>query len=285
MLEVRTDLAFESHSLTLKKNRAEKIDGIFSETEKESTHSVTRVTVKTEAAAKKIKKPVGSYITLHSKHISSGLFTEELSKALGNELKKLLPKTESAPLVLVAGLGNSAVTPDCVGPRVLSELIITRHIKKADEGFFDLRPVCALAPGVLGITGMESAEIFSAVCEKVKPDIIIAVDALAAGDIANLGTTIQLSDTGISPGSGVHNRRNALNRETLNVPVIALGIPTVCDLSAVQPSASQQYSESIMVTPKNIDAIISRACTVISRGLNLALQDGLSYSEIVDFTS
>lgn len=285
MVEVRTDLAFEAHSLLLKKNCAEKIDGIFSETEKESSHSVTRVTVKTKSAAEKLKKPVGSYITIHSEHISSGLFTEKLSNALANELKKLLPKTESTPLVLVAGLGNSAVTPDCVGPKVVSELIITRHIKKAGEGIFDLCPVCALAPGVLGITGMESAEIFSAVCEKVKPDVIIAVDALAAGDIANLGTTIQLSDTGISPGSGVHNRRNALNRETLNVPVIALGIPTVCDLSAIHHSASQPYGESIMVTPKNIDAIISRACTIISRGLNLALQDGLSYSEIVDFTS
>lgn len=285
MFEVRTDLAFESHNMILKNNRSEKTDGIASQTEKYDTHSITRVKVKTKSAAEKIKKPIGSYVTLHSEHISSGLFTEELSKALASELKAFLPHEQSYPLVLVAGLGNSAVTPDSIGPRVVSELIITRHIKKADEGFFSLRPVCALAPGVLGITGMESAEIFSAVCDKIKPDIIIAVDALAAADIENLGTTLQLSDTGISPGSGVHNRRNALNRETLNAPVIALGIPTVCDLAAVQPSAATAYGESIMVTPKSIDAIVSRASTIISRGLNLALQSDLSYSEITDFTS
>lgn len=304
MFTVRTDLAFESRDFLLKQKKASEIDGIVTETENSDFCVITRVKIETDNAARQIKKPVGNYITLHSPHISSGLFTKELAIALAEEIKKL-PQIKKSSSILVAGLGNDRVTPDSVGPRVVAELIVTRHIISSEEKDFPLLfPVSALAPGVLGLTGIETAEIFSSVTEKVKPDLIIAVDALAAGGADRLGTTVQLCDTGINPGSGVNNRRNALNKETLGVPVIVIGLPTVCDLSSVLKSSLDSYprlsdsdkdkalsserknlGEAMMITPKNIDAIVERASCIISRGLNMALQPGLSYDEIVDYVS
>lgn len=301
MLEIRTDLAFEAHSLLTKSN-AEKINGISCDTRKSDVFSVTRVAVETAYAAEKIKKPVGQYITLHSEHIKSGLYTEELSHAFSKELSALLSTFPEKKLIMLAGLGNSRVTPDALGPKVTEQLIITRHIAY-DDAAEGLTPVCALSPGVLGITGIETSEIFSAIVKKISPDLIIAIDALAASEYENLGVTIQLSDTGINPGSGVHNRRNALNQETLGVPVIAVGMPTVCDSSSVVYSAlshtellcegdladlCSSFSRNrpdMMVTPKNIDALISRASVIISRGINMALQPSLTYDDVTDYTS
>ncbi len=299
MLDIRTDLAEESHSFCTKRQKAKETEGVSAKTFDEGIYSVTKVEIRTEEAAKRLNKPLGNYITVHSEHIKTGLYTEKLSYAVSRELKNLLKINKKDPLIMVAGLGNKRATPDALGPRVTDQIIITRHMSDSDP----LSPVCALSPGVLGITGIETAEIFSSVAEKVHPDIIIAVDALASGSAENLGTTVQLSDTGINPGSGVHNRRNALNSDTLGVPVIAVGVPTVCDSSSLIRSAflsapgideedsekliSMVFSsgETMMVTPKNIDAVIERAAIILSRAINLALHPSLSYSEIAEFTS
>ena len=299
MADIRTDLAEEAHSFYIKRNNLNKTDGVTARTEKGSVYSVTRVRIETPDAAKRLQKPVGSYVTLHSEHLKTGLYTQELSEAVACEIKKLLPKEKKDPLILVAGLGNKRATPDALGPRVTDQVIITRHMPESDA----FSNVCALSPGVLGITGIETAEIFSSVAKDVRPDLVIAVDALASGNAENLGTTVQLSDTGINPGSGVHNRRNALNSETLGAPVIALGVPTVCDSSSLLRSAflsspdideedsealiSHLFSsgETMMVTPKNIDAVIERSSIVLSRAINLALHPSLSYAQITEFTS
>lgn len=299
MLDIRTDLAEESRSFYTKRHNLKETEGVTAKTEDGGVCSVTRVKIETEEAANRLKKPVGNYITVHSDHIKTGLYTEKLSIVTARELKRLLKTQKKDPLIMVAGLGNKRATPDALGPRVTDSVIITRHMPDSDP----LSPVCALSPGVLGVTGIETAEIFACVAEKVRPDIIIAVDALASGRTENLGTAIQLSDTGINPGSGVHNRRNALNRETLGVPVIAMGVPTVCDSLSLIRSAflntpgieeadsekliSMLFSsgETMMVTPKNIDAVIERAAIILSRAINLALHPSLTYSEITEFTS
>lgn len=299
MPDIRTDLAEESHTFYIKRNKINKTDGVTAKTENGGIYSVTRVRIETDEAAEKLKKPVGNYITVHSEHLKSGLYTKELAEAVSSEIKKLIGQNKKDPLIMVAGLGNKRATPDALGPRVTDQIIITRHMAECDT----FSSVCALSPGVLGITGIETAEIFSSVAKKVRPDLIIAVDALASGGAENLGTTVQLSDTGINPGSGVHNRRNALNRKTLGIPVIAVGVPTVCDSSSLirsaffsSPEISEEDAEALiahlfssaeamMVTPKDIDAVIERSAAVLSRAINLALHPSLSYFEIGEFTS
>ncbi len=298
MEEIRTDLAFESRNFYLTKNNLKELSDAKVETEENEIYKINRVFVSSDSAAEKIGKKKGKYITIHSEHISSGLYTEELSIALSKELSSLLPNTDKKSLAFVAGLGNTAVTPDAVGPKTLSMLIVTRHILENFKTDESLSPLCALAPGVLGITGIESAEIFKAVAGRVKPDYIIAIDALASASPSHVGTTIQLSDTGINPGSGVNNRRTALNEETLGVPVIALGVPTVSDSKSVIISTfSKIISEDVLnnilrkeeknliVTPKNIDAIILRASAILSRGVNLAVHKGLDYRQITEYIS
>lgn len=310
MTEMRTDLAFEARDFYLNRQNAKTIDGIKAETKESDNYKITRVKIETENAAEKLKKPMGNYITIHSKHITTGLFTEALSEILADELSKIMPKRDKKSLVFAAGLGNDKVTPDSIGPKVISELIVTRHIfNSSPEDISYLSPLCALAPGVLGITGIETAEIFRAVSEKVMPDFIIAIDALASASSLNVGTTIQLSDTGINPGSGVNNRRSALNQKTLGVPVIVIGVPTVADScsaaaeavrnealkenSVISKEAAEKIAENIlsdysgemMVTPKNIDAIVSRASVIISRAINMAVHKELSYTDVTDYVS
>ena len=164
MADIRTDLAEEAHSFYIKRNNLNKTDGVTARTEKGSVYSVTRVRIETPDAAKRLKKPVGSYVTLHSEHLKTGLYTQELSEAVSREIKKLLPKEKKDPLILVAGLGNKRATPDALGPRVTDQVIITRHMPESDA----FSNVCALSPGVLGITGIETAEIFSSVATDVR---------------------------------------------------------------------------------------------------------------------
>ncbi len=307
--DIRTDLAFEAGNFYMKKNNLKTLPGVESYTIKNGIYTVTHVKIQNKEASLKIGKPMGNYITIHSEHIKTGLFTEELSLILAEELKKLIPKNKKNPLILAAGLGNTAVTPDSIGPKVVSSLIITRHLSPSAATDLSLSPLCALAPGVLGITGIETAEIFSCLAEKISPDCVIAIDALASRDSSHVGCTIQLSDTGINPGSGVNNRRAALNESTLQVPVIVVGIPTVSDASAVLHDAISDIlvsanaligdsesekiideylssnSENMMVTPKNIDAIIHRASVILSRGINLAVHKELDYQSVSDYIS
>ncbi len=298
MEEIRTDLAFESRDFYLAKNNLRHLPEAKTEAEENEIYKINRVFISSNSAAEKIGKKKGKYITIHSPHISSGLYTEELSLVLAKELSALLPHDKEKSLAFVAGLGNKSVTPDALGPQTLSMLIVTRHLAHEFPKDSSLSALCALAPGVLGITGIESAEIFKAVSEKVKPDYIIAIDALASASPSHVGTTIQLSDTGINPGSGVQNRRSALNEETLGVPVIAIGVPTVSDsasviISAFSPHVSRDILEDVLknegnnliVTPKNIDAIILRASAILSRGINLSVHKGLDYDDITEYIS
>ncbi len=310
MTEPRTDLAFESRNFYLKRPEGQGLSGIVSETHANDIYSVTSVKIESEEAAQKLGKPQGTYITIHSPYIPTGLYTKELSEALSKELSKVLPPRKNPSLIFAAGLGNDQVTPDSIGPKTLDGLIVTRHLFTQSNFSSDtLTPLCALAPGVLGLTGIETAEVFSSVAERVRPSFVLAIDALAARSSQHVGTTIQISDTGIHPGSGVHNRRNALNRETLGVPVIVVGVPTVSDASGIVYDAvdeiiraagvkiSSSYYEKIindvlskradtmMVTPKNIDAIVARTSVILSRGINLSIHPSLSYQDVTEYVS
>lgn len=206
-------------------------------------------------------------ITLPSLLLHGGYF-EDAEILLSEQISSLLPKGDG--LVLVVGLGNREITPDAIGPLTLSRVIATRHISKELAKQLELpflRPVAAIAPSVLGTTGIEVAEIALALKNILNPKAIIIVDALCAADIKRLGTTIQISNAGISPGSGVKNSRAELSENTLGIPVIAIGFPTVIDASGLFDT-----DEPFVVTPKDIDLLIDRAATLISNSINMALQ-------------
>ena len=218
--------------------------------------------------------------------------------ALAAELGALLGLEPGAP-ALVVGLGNRAITPDNIGPKAADQTMVTRHlVERVPEHFGSFRPVAALAAGVLGTTGMESGEVVRAVAEQIKPACVVAVDALASRSLRRVCRTIQLSDTGITPGSGVGNARAALNAETLGVPVIAVGVPTVvdaatltCDVLAeagkgeLNPAALQGAGNGLIVTPKDIDTQVHDLAKVIGYGINLALHTGLTIEDVELFLS
>ena len=244
-------------------------------TQQESTregYPVTTVKVLDDRGAKAIGKPVGTYVTVD---LSALVRREEdafgrAARAVAAELKALLKLPEGAP-ALVVGLGNRAITPDNIGPAAADHTMVTRHlVEQVPEHFGSFRPVAALAAGVLGTTGVESGELVRAVTEKIRPSCVIAVDALASRSLSRVCTTVQLADTGITPGSGVGNARAALDRASLGVPVIAVGVPTVVDgatLAAdllaeagqahLDPQALQGAGEGLMVTPRDIDARVT----------------------------
>lgn len=210
----------------------EEIPGVTAQTETFGEITVTRVSVDTPEAAERMGKQQGRYITLEAPGLrqKNTPLQDEVSTRFTKELANMI-ELQPDTTVLVVGLGNWNVTPDALGPRVVEDLLVTRHILQMEpetlgEGF---RSLAAIAPGVLGITGVETSEIIQGLVEKVKPDILIAVDALAARNLNRLHTTIQLADTGITPGSGVGNKRLAINHETIGIPVIAVGVPTVVD--------------------------------------------------------
>ena len=185
--------------------------------------------------------------------------------------------------VLVVGLGNRAITPDAVGPDAIDSVMVTRHLREQlPEHFGQFRSVAALAPGVLGTTGVESADMIRALADRLHPDAIIAVDALACAELDRLGRTVQLTDTGITPGSGVGNDRTGLSRDTLGIPVAAIGLPTVIDAGGFSddPRAAQMF-----VTPRDIDAVVRDAAKLIGYGINLALHDGLTIGDVDMFLS
>ena len=282
-MRIRTDLAIECREMF-----ADEISGVQTASHDSDGITVTHVDIKTPDGADRIGKPIGSYITLEidNMHCEDDDIKERGEKAVSDELKKLLQK-QNTDSVLIVGLGNRYITPDSIGPKTVGKVTVTRHItKEARLGFdFDIRAVSAVAPGVLGITGIETGEIVKGVVEHVKPTLVIAVDALAARSLNRLGTTVQLSDTGISPGSGVGNNRKELTKKTLGVPVIAIGVPMVVDAvtlatdiienSAVENSVIEKIFEkthrNMIVTPNDVDAISEVATDIISGGINIAL--------------
>lgn len=313
---IRTDLALEEKE-RFESDQVE-VQGVVLEEEydKEREIRVTTVRIETENGAKTMGKPVGTYLTIEAPNLSSPdeeihrEVSEELAKYLTEVMKKIIPESEQDKEVLVIGLGNRQATPDALGPYVADNLNITRHIVKEYGKYAAPEEmncvVSAIVPGVMAQTGMETAEIIKGVVRETKPDLLIVIDALAARNSRRLNRTIQIADTGINPGSGVGNYRNAITKETIGVPVIAIGVPTVVDavtivsdtmenlLSALETSESLKgvglvlggYSEaekyelikeliapnlnSMFMTPKDIDETVKRLSYTISEGLNLA---------------
>lgn len=255
--------------------------------------AVHEVRILSEDAAREIGKPQGRYLTLE---LDALIRREEdafprACKALSTLLRELLPHPNDGP-VLIAGLGNRMITPDAIGPQTADHVIATRHLVAQSPAIFaDWRPVSALAPGVLGQTGVETGEVICGVLDRVRPAAVIAVDALAAGRLSRLLRTVQLADTGITPGAGVGNVRAALNKETLGVPVIAVGVPTVVDGATLAHEISSQLgqpacealddlSQPVMITTRDIDREVADISRMIGYAVNMALHPHLSVADI-----
>lgn len=255
--------------------------------------AVHEVRILSEDAAREIGKPQGRYLTLE---LDALIRREEdafprACKALSTLLRELLPRPNDGP-VLIAGLGNRMITPDAIGPQTTDHVIATRHLVAQSPAIFaDWRPVSALAPGVLGQTGVETGEVICGVLDRVRPAAVIAVDALAAGRLSRLLRTVQLADTGITPGAGVGNARAALNKETLGVPVIAVGVPTVVDGATLAHEISSQLgqpacealddlSQPVMITTRDIDREVADISRMIGYAVNMALHPHLSVADI-----
>lgn len=255
--------------------------------------AVHEVRILSEDAAREIGKPQGRYLTLE---LDALIRREEdafprACNALSTLLRELLPHPNDGP-VLIAGLGNRMITPDAIGPQTADHVIATRHLVAQSPAIFaDWRPVSALAPGVLGQTGIETGEVICGVLDRVRPAAVIAVDALAAGRLSRLLRTVQLADTGITPGAGVGNARAALNKETLGVPVIAVGVPTVVDGATLAHEISSQLgqpacealddlSQPVMITTRDIDREVADISRMIGYAVNMALHPHLSVADI-----
>lgn len=326
---VRTDLAIEATELIMSEKEAEKdtsshrdeLDGIeITEENINDRIKLTKVRITNENGEKSTGKPIGNYITIESPSMKENDTEthEEIIKVLSENIASLA-KLKKVSLILVAGLGNRYVTPDALGPLVISRILVTRHITESlpDQIDHNVRAVSAISPGVMGITGIETGEIIKGICESINPDLVIAVDALAARKTERINTTIQMSDTGISPGSGVGNKRMVLNEKTLGIPVIAIGVPTVVDAATLINDTmdkvlnemtekskkggefykmlstldkDEKYSliyeiltpcdGNMFVTPKEVDAVIKRLANIISNGINIALHPAISKEDI-----
>lgn len=313
---IRTDLALETRERFVSDHV--EIPGVSVEEtyDEEREIRTTRVVVETENGAKMMGKPVGTYLTIEAPNMAvpDEDYHREISKKLAEDIKELVPERKEEVSVLVVGLGNREVTPDALGPYVADHLHVTRHIVKEygkyAMGKDQVYLVSAVVPGVTGQTGMETLEIVKGIVEETEPDFVVAIDALAARNSKRLNRTIQITDTGICPGSGVGNHRLALNRETLGVKVIGIGVPTVVDavtivndtmenfIVALESSellksvgeTLRSYNEAekqelireliaphlngMYMTPKNIDNTIKRVSFTISEALNILFSEG-----------
>jgi len=283
---VRTDLALEARE-SFEENDAE-VHGVIVEEEydEERDIRVTRVKIESERGAKEMGKPIGTYLTLEAPGMadSDEDYHREISEILAKYLEELMGNVESRS-ILVAGLGNRDVTPDALGPKVISNLMITRHlIREYGEEAMGGPKCCrvsGIVPGVMAQTGMETSEIISGIIDQTKPDLLIVIDALAARSTRRLSRTIQLTNTGIQPGSGVGNHRSSLTKESLGIPVIAIGVPTVVEAAAIIYDAKGSYEQlpphlnGMFVTPKNIDETIKQLSFTLSEALNLIFQTSM----------
>ena len=311
MYNFRTDLALERHDIYRKANKIEnKIDGIdVEEQEINDKLKVIRVKVTNENGEKAIGKPIGSYITVDVKNLKMAdeEAIQKSAEALSKELMPLLDRhIDKQGEILVVGLGNLYVTPDSLGPKVINDIDVTRHLIKYVPQYVEkgTRIVSAISPGVLGTTGIETMEILQGIVQNVHPKLLIVIDALASRSIERISSTIQLSDTGIVPGAGVGNSRKEISERTLGIPVIAMGIPTVVEsavlvndcldlfITKLQTQAKSNdylnklkeqdnYEEikealipndyNMIVTPKEIDDLIENMSSIVARGINMSL--------------
>ena len=298
MFEKRTDLALEVHELHGSDS------GITVEESQKEGLTVTTAVVKRGIGEKNSRKSAGKYITIDTgevRYLDKTGFLKTVS-VIANEISALVP--EGNGCVFVAGLGNEEITPDSIGPLTVKKLLVTRHVESMDPTLYKTAGfgcVSALSAGVLGQTGIESAEIIKSICQSIKPKCVIAVDSLASRRLARLATTVQISDAGISPGSGVYNRRTELNSELLGVPVISIGVPMVVDAATLahdlleeQKNADSSCFDSIVetlfsanakntfVTPRDIDVLTKDVSKLIASAINLALHK-MSLEEIGEF--
>lgn len=287
----RTDLALEARELWQEEaGHAGQLAGVESRECLREGFPVTTIRILDHRGEQALGKPTGVYttITLDALHRrEEGAFGRAVH-ALAVELTALLPPCPPDAPVLVAGLGNRAVTPDAIGPLVHEHTLVTRHlVEQAPEHFGAFRPVAALAAGVLGTTGVESGELVHSLCRSLSPACVIAVDALASRSLTRLCRTVQLADTGITPGSGVGNHRFSLTREHLGCPVIAVGVPTVvdaatlaADLMNTDPPPALGEGGDLLVCPKDIDSQVRDLSKLIGYAISLALQPGLSMEDL-----
>ncbi|MGI6003949.1 MAG: GPR endopeptidase [Christensenellales bacterium] len=323
MREIRTDLAMEAHE-HISGGRGEVVGAKLERQRVDESLEITRVEIFNKKGEEALGKEQGMYITMQCPDMAGddGAVRQKLAEMLAREIRSLLPKDRPGGPVLVVGLGNSRVTPDSLGPLVAGKVMVTHHFDWSDAqhesgGFGD---VCAMSPGVLGITGIETEQIIFGVVEQIKPGCLICIDALASQKTSRVLTTIQLADSGIAPGSGVGNHRKALNEASMGVPVIAMGVPMVVYASVIAQDAldmlldsfrqeaeklhsdavlqalkgsddesmrqlmSQVLGEdmaSLVVTPKDIDDAVQRASQVLAMGINLALHPDMDYETLM----
>lgn len=287
----RTDLALEARELWQEQaGKLTALPGVEAGDTFREGILVNTVKVLDQRGEEALGKPRGSYVTLTLEGLSNreeDIFHRAI-RAVAGELAALLKDVPANGLVLVAGLGNRAITPDAIGPKVHQNTLITRHlVRQMPEHFGALRPVASLAAEVLGTTGVESGEIVRAVCEKIQPACVVAVDALASRSLKRLCKTVQIADTGITPGSGVGNHRMGLTQDSLGVPVIAVGVPTVvdgatlaADLLGADELPDLGEGRDLLVTPKDIDSQVNDLAKVIGYGISMALQPGMEVEEL-----
>ena len=276
---IRTDLAVESFA-------EERLPEGVRRERRGRAFEITEIVIEDDSCLETLGKGKGRYITLEGRSLSRYADDyEDMARELAGELGRLVPEGD----ILVVGLGNNDITPDAVGPQAASRILATRHLRDELDGdeenfLVSLRRVSAIAGGVLGQTGIETAEIVRALAEQLRPAGIIAVDALACSDISRLGTAIQMTDAGISPGSGVANARKELSEKQLGIPVIAVGVPTVVDMHTIVRSLTgtdiEVNSPNMMVTPRDVDRLTERASQLIAFGINLALHPSLSFEDV-----
>ena len=313
MYNFRTDLADERRDIYKKANNLEnEIPGVETEEKIKGEYiKVTRVKILSEEGEKAIQKPKGDYVTINIKNlnIAGEEEIEQAALSMSEELKSIIEKNiGKTDDILVVGLGNIYVTPDALGPKVIADIDITRHLFKYLPQYVDenTRPVSAISPGVLGTTGIETVEILKGIVENVKPKLVIVIDALASQSVERISNTIQIADTGIVPGAGVGNTRKELSIKTLGIPVIAIGVPTVVEAAVIanecldlfieklqKEAQSNEYLNKLkeqnnyneikdvllpndynfIVTPKEIDELIENMSSVVARGINKSIND------------
>ena len=293
-MEFRTDMALERNEMYKQQNKLQQIDGVEIENDRRNDVEISRIKILSETGEKALNKPIGNYITLDVKKIklADEERLEEIAKIVADELRDTIGEhAKNTDDIMIVGLGNLYVTPDALGPKVVPEIEVTRHIS-------------AISPGVLGITGIETMEILKGVVDNVKPKLLIVIDALASRSIDRISSSIQIADTGIVPGAGVENKRKEISKKTLGIPVIAIGIPTVVDLATVtnecidifienlqEKAMSNDYLNKLkerdnyedikealvpkdynmIVTPKEIDKLIENMSKIISKAINMAM--------------
>ncbi len=317
---IRTDLAIEVTEMITQETDNNHIEGVELYVDNIDNIEVSWVNIKNEKGQETMGKPIGNYVTIESESMKENdvITHEKITDIFSKNLIKLCNLDQNST-ILIVGLGNWNVTPDALGPKVISKVLVTRHIrdtlpKEIDKG---VRPVSAISPGVMGITGIETAEIVKGVVDRLNPDIVIAIDALATRKTSRINATIQMSDTGIAPGGGMGNKRKILNKETLGVPVIAIGVPTVVDAGTLvndtidlmidslvnEVKAGKEfyqmikdldkeekynlinnilnpYTGNLFVTPKEVDATIERLAKIIANAINIAMHPSIDFDDI-----